>query len=395
MSWLFSLLEDLRANVRVADVIDIFVIAVLIYFGLTWARRKTSRPVIVGIAALSLLYFLARRLEMLMTSLLFQAGLTALLVALVLVFQDDLRRMFDRLAAWGVPNPRPRQLPDRGTIETVVESVSQLASRKIGALIVLKGKEPLERHTRGGVSVGGRPSLPLLHSIFHPASPGHDGAVVIDGDVIRFLGVHLPLSRNPDAAGGAGTRHAAALGLSECCDSLVIVVSEERGTVSVAEHGELQLIDRSRLHARIEEFYRKLHPEGERPAVRWLGGNLGLKTTAVVLASVLWLLFAFRVETVQRTLEVPIEYRNVAADWVVGEPLPTRASVTLSGSARVFDLLDPASVVISLDLRDVPATQREVQIGESNVRRPSGLSVSEIDPAAIRLRKPAPRHDGD
>ena len=109
---------------------------------------------------------------------------------------------------------------------------------------MLPQREPIESHVEGGIALDGRLSEPLLLSLFDPSSPGHDGAVILRGAQIERFAVHLPLSVNRAALGPGGTRHAAALGLSERCDAICIVVSEERGTVSVARDGLLRVLAR-------------------------------------------------------------------------------------------------------------------------------------------------------
>ena len=127
-------------------------------------------------------------------------------------------------------------------METLARTLGDLARARTGALVVIRGKDAIARHLDGGEDVEGRLSEPLLKSIFDPHSIGHDGAVVIDGHLIDKLGCHLPLSKNLEKLPRSGTRHAAALGLSERSDALCLVVSEERGTISVARRGNLQVV---------------------------------------------------------------------------------------------------------------------------------------------------------
>lgn len=379
-------LEELRANLRVADILDIAIIATFLHFLILWLRRRGSRSMAVAVAATMLLYVVARRLDMVLTSLLFQAGLTALLLALILVFQEDIRRIFESIAAGVSPDDQPGSAASGQTVEMLSEAIAELARRKIGALLVFPGREYLGNHTRGGVEVGARISYPLIHSIFHPASPGHDGAVVVEGDRVAKLGVHLPLSANVAALGERGTRHAAALGISEVTDATVVVVSEEHGTIAVARDGELSPVDSpATLKTTLESALGDAEaPVRASPKRAWRR-NPGVKASALVLAMILWLLFAYRVETVQRTFTVPVEYRNVPAGLRLVRADPAEVSVSLSGSERIFDLLNPGSIVVSVDVRSVTAGTRELEIEEQDIRRPVGLDVGRIEPSAVRL----------
>jgi diadenylate cyclase len=249
-------IRTLIHNIRIADFLDIAIIAVVLYFILTWVRRRASRSVVIGIALVILLYSLARMLNMYLTSQLFHAGLTAVLMALVLVFHEDIRMAIERISSWNTLHLRHLGIMSSQTIDTLVGSVSRLAKDKIGALIVIKGRDSLERHLNGGTTLNGTLSISLLYSLFHPQTPSHDGAAVIEGERIDSFGVRLPLSRNIHEVGDAGTRHTAALGLAERSDSFIIVVSEERGTISVAEQGKLIQVPSDVLHQRLLQFNR-------------------------------------------------------------------------------------------------------------------------------------------
>src|SRR5699024_8867990 len=127
--------------------------------------------------------------------------------------------------------------------DIIAEAASKMADEKTGALIVIRGNDQWDRHIHGGIKLEGEISLPFLLSIFNPESPGHDGAVLLEDHEITRFGVHLPLSTNLNRQLTSGTRHAAALGMSEHCDALVVVVSEERGVISVAQAGHLFEVD--------------------------------------------------------------------------------------------------------------------------------------------------------
>lgn len=307
-----TFLNTLYAQIRVADLLDIAVIAFFLYAGLVWLKQRATYSVILTIALVAWLYAFAHLLGMRLTLTLFQAGLTAILVALVLIFQQDIRRGFDRFATWGVFSRQHPPAALSQAIDILVESMAILAANNIGALVVIKGREPLDRHIRGGVTVTGQISQPLLYSIFHPESPGHDGAVLVEGNQIDRFGVHLPLSANLQEVGEAGTRHTAALGMAECSDALVIVVSEERGTISVAEQGRLDAIGSAAdLKERLQRFYQDMLPGA--PEVKqtvWLTRHIGYKLAAFGMASLLWLLFVYHAEPLRRIVPVKVQFEG-------------------------------------------------------------------------------------
>jgi hypothetical protein len=262
-----------------------------------------------------------------------------------------------------------------------------MATNKIGALMAVAGHESLDRHTDGGHDIGGRISAPLLLSIFDPHSIGHDGAVVLDQGRIERFGVHLPISKNRKEIRGRGTRHSAALGLSECADALILVVSEERGIVSVAENGKLaEMPTPDALRARLDGFLREKFPEQTAPLwKRYVMHHGGLKLVSVALAVLAWFALAYNVGTVQRLITAEIEYRNVPESLSLGQFAPTTARLTLSGPEPAFRGLDVEKLNISVDLDGYREGQHSIAITERNIKLPQRLSLYRIDPGVILI----------
>ncbi|MDA1054452.1 MAG: diadenylate cyclase [Planctomycetota bacterium] len=380
------LFDELRRTFRIVDAVDILLVSVFLYLSLVWFQRTASRGVLIGVAALAVVYFLARGLDMYLTSLAFHTTFAILLFILVVVFQEDLRRMFERVSA--LRSVRFIQTPDIDIKwDELVDLVFTLAASKTGALIVVKGKEPLTRHLNGGVALGGHVSKALLSSIFDAHTPGHDGAVIMDNSRIEQFAAHLPISKNTKEIAGRGTRHSAGLGLSECSDSLTIVVSEERGVVSVAEAGTLtEMATADDLKRHLKKFLSAKFPHVTQPFwERFLIQHGLLKILALAIAIVAWFVLAYDPHTIQRTFVVPIEYRNLARGLVLDETAPNEARVTLSGSERNFRFLEPGSLKVTLDLTDARAGYQEFPITDRNIRLPTNLAPYRIEPRFIRL----------
>src|ERR1700678_2452079 len=219
--------------------IDIIIVAVLIYQFLLIIRGRRAVHVLLGLCVLGLIYAAAvwAKLELLHTILSTLAPYTA--IALIVMFQAELRRALARVGR------RPflgiSQLERRELSQEVVLAVGRLAQTKVGALIVIERKIGLRTFIESGVSLDALVSRDLLCSIFHPGGSLHDGAVIIQGDRISGAACFLPLTTNPLLVTELGTRHRAALGISEESDCIAIVVSEETGKVSVAVFGEIEL----------------------------------------------------------------------------------------------------------------------------------------------------------
>jgi diadenylate cyclase len=377
--------DELYRNFRITDAIDIAIISVMLYSGLVWFKGTASRRVATGVTLVVIVYFLARAFDLYLTSMLFQAGFAVLVIMLIVIFQEDLRRGFEQVATWGTLPSQRRTTAQITDIDTLVEVVYTLAASRRGALIVVKGREALDRHISNGVSLSGHLSKPLLLSIFDPHSPGHDGAVVLDDGRVAAFGAHLPLSKNREEIAFRGTRHSAALGLSERSDALVIAISEERGSVSTAERGALQeVLSAAVLKRRLERFFKHRFPSHSVPLwQRFLAHNMLLKVVAIILACTGWVLFAYNVGTIQQTFEVPIEYRNVPEHLSLDGTAPNKAQVTLTGSERAYRFLDPSSLKISVDLGIGFAGSQIIQITGRNLKLPSNLDVHRIQPQVL------------
>ncbi|NVM21245.1 MAG: DNA integrity scanning protein DisA nucleotide-binding domain protein [Desulfobacterales bacterium] len=374
-------------SIRIQDFFDIAIISIMIYGLLIWFKETASRFVLVGIGLLGAVYILSRFFQLYLTAVVLQGFFAILLVTLVVIFQEELRRFFERLAMWGKIRKRPYTSSYHRDVEVISQAVTNLAQKHIGALVVIRGEEPLDRHIDGGMPLEGLLSQALLESIFDPHSAGHDGAVVIHrGRVVQF-GCHLPLSLNPKKFRHLGLRHTAALGLAERSDALCIVLSEERGDISVALEERLTTLANAReLKEYLDAYYAKRSPrEKPRRVSERMRKNFREKAAAVLLASILWLVFGYQRESIRRDFVVPVEYRNLATEWVIEEPKITEAKVMLMGPEQAFRLLDPKALKISLDLAEIREGRQKIPLTRDMVKVPSNLSLERIKPGSIRI----------
>lgn len=276
----------------VADFFDIVLVTVLIYALLVWFKKTKTAFVAMGLLMLALVYTVARIMGMYMTIYIFQGFFAVVIIAIVVIFQEELRHIFERIAVWSLQGGQRRQTSPK-EVEMLVRAVSDFARDKIGALIVLQGKDPLDRHVEGGWDLNGNLSEALLESIFDSHSLGHDGAVLVeDGKVTKF-GCHLPLSKDFAKVTNLGTRHTAAMGLSERTDSMTIVVSEEKGTIAVALAGELRTLhDLRELQEIIGSFVAAKAPKApEQSMQEFFRHNMREKLIALGVSVLMWLFF--------------------------------------------------------------------------------------------------------
>ena len=225
------------------SIVDILLVATFVYYLLYLLKGTRSGRVAFGIVMLIMLYFIADLFQLQTMSWLLQNFLTYIVIAIIVIFQADIRKA---LATFG-RNPfldffRIRE-KSTGYLVELQRAVNLLAQRTIGALIVIERELELKNLIETGVRLDAEIKSDLLLSIFNTRSPLHDGAVILTHGRIASAGAILPLSSRPDIDKGYGTRHRAALGLSEESDAVVIVVSEEQGSVSIAFDGRLTKLD--------------------------------------------------------------------------------------------------------------------------------------------------------
>lgn len=250
-------------NIRLLDILDILIVAAVLYKLIKIIRGTRAVQLIQGLAVIFIAAAISRWLELYTINWLLRNTITLILVALPIVFQPELRRALEQLGRGKLLTEPINFLgkeDDRDLqqiAKAIVLAVMSLARSKTGALIVMERKTGLSDFVETGVAIEGVVSTELLGNIFVPNTPLHDGAVIIRGDRIAAAGCFLPLTENPDLNKNLGTRHRAALGVSEETDALVIVVSEETGIISIAENGFLKrFIDEETLTTILQNLYR-------------------------------------------------------------------------------------------------------------------------------------------
>jgi len=262
IGWLFARLADPRV------IVDILVVALIIYWLLWVAQGTRATQLIRGIVTLlALLLFLGTALRLSTLNWLLARIWPALVVAIPIIFQPELRRALEQLGHTGswlrTPFPAGVEGDQEQVVDEIVRAAAQLARQRYGALIVIERETGLQDFVDRGILVDATLSRQLLINIFFPNSPLHDAAVILRGNRIVAASVVLPLTDNISASGQLGTRHRAAIGVSEQSDAIAVVVSEESGQLAVAHNGRLiRNLDQDRLRRVLRSLLRLDRPEG-------------------------------------------------------------------------------------------------------------------------------------
>lgn len=265
-------------NIHITDIVEVFILTFLIYRIVLWIKNTKAWMLMKGIGVLAVFFLVAFIFNMHTILFVVKNTVTVLATAAIVVFQPELRRALEKLGERRflsslMPSPVSKEQArfSEETIESIVNAVYNMGQVKTGALIVVERAIRLTEYEITGIHMDCMVSMQVLMNIFEHNTPLHDGAVIVRGDRIVSATCYLPLSDNMGLSKDLGTRHRAAVGMSEVSDALVIVVSEETGKVSVAQGGLLErAIDREDLREKLNEIQDRKIP-GRKLAVLWKG----------------------------------------------------------------------------------------------------------------------------
>jgi diadenylate cyclase len=312
------------------EALDITILSVGLFFAYRTLRRLGTWKMVLGVLIAIAIFLLAYLLDLTSVRWIYSSLSQVALISLIVIFQPEIRKILERAASLGGRKVL-REETDLAVL--IADTTFEMASIKQGALMVLPGRESIQEWLNGGHLLEAELSHPLIMSIFDDHSPGHDGAMVIENGKITRFGARLPLSATGTLAEEYGTRHHAAMGLSEVSDALAIVVSEERGGVTIFHHGMMQALEgsiilRSRIVAHWENY--APHVEGpQRRKIPWVPFTEIL--ISVGIACLIWaVLFVSEGSMIQKGVTVPITYTGLPQDMALVEERPTESWISLS-----------------------------------------------------------------
>jgi uncharacterized protein (TIGR00159 family) len=379
MEWLSSFFSSTRWQ----DGVDILLNSFILFRLYVLFRGTHVMRVVAGIALLWVVQRVAVFLGLIVTSWVMQGIIAGAALIIIIVFRNEIRSVLQarnlKAILWGFA-----QKNTATPLETIIESVYLLARKRIGALLVLPGKDDLSDLVQNQIPWNGLISTEMLLSIFWPDNPVHDGAAVIEGRRVSHVGAILPLSKREDFPTYFGTRHRAAVGLAESSDAMTIVVSEERGQVMVAKgtdtfpiHDNLQLEQLLKTHL------------GATPAQRegFLKEEMELKLAAlisVLFVTGIWFSFARGMESMI-TLGIPVEYMNRGSRMEIIDASVNGVSLSLAGSGTLIKSLRPEQIKVVLDLGQAVVGKNTYTITRDNVVLPPGILLKKVDPAFVSV----------
>jgi DNA integrity scanning protein DisA with diadenylate cyclase activity len=340
----------------------------------------------VGIAFLWFSQRIAGSLGLIITSWAMQGIIAVAAFIIIVVFRNEIRSVLQaknlRAILWSFPH-RGSHPP----VEAVVESAFEMTRKGIGALIVFPGKEDLKEAVQGGISWRGLLSKEMLMSIFW--HDNHDGAAIIEGDQVTEVSAILPLSHRVDLPSNFGTRHRAAAGLAETTDALVIIVSEERGEVSVAKNSKISDMKEK------EDLARTLWEHlGTSKKQRGYLRRQRLELAMVSFVSVtfvigIWFSLTKGLDTVV-TLEIPVEYMDRDPKMELFDTSVNSVHLDLRGSVALIKSIRPEQIKVRLDLSQSTVGVNTFSIGEDDITLPPGISLKRVVPSFVEVTLDVP-----
>jgi len=370
---------------RIQDIADILIMTFLVYQLYTWFRKTRALQVVIGLGFLVGLYLVTKNFGLFMTSWILQELGTVIFVLIIVVFQGEIRQAlyrFSLLRNFFDTNvgALPLNLPE------LAATIFSLAQRRTGALIVFERQEKLDDQLLHGVRLDSLVSGQLIASIFEEGVPLHDGAVIISNGRITEASCHLPLSASGDLPQHMGTRHRAALGLAERSDALIVVVSEERGEVTLVAGGEFTPVPSAEMLVSL--LTRQLDfspPKVAGFSIRQrLIHNFVPKLVTLLLVFASWLVITAREGGLQ-TVTAQVKFHGLPENLVLKADAPEEVEMQLKALSTLFPVSGKLEVAADIDLSKIREGVNSIPLDSKAFQLPLGVSVVRVTPATLKV----------
>jgi diadenylate cyclase len=368
------------------NLLDILVISFILHRLFLLMRGTVAFQVSIGLVVLWLFQEVANAAGLVLTSWFFRGiGAVAVLV-IVVAFRNELREILVHTNPIRILLGRTRQTREVG-YHQLAQATFRLARRRVGALIVIQNEDELRGSVRGGLPLDGNLLPEVLESIFSKDSPVHDGAVIVRGNRIDQVGTFLPLSQEETLPQHFGTRHRAAIGLSEVCDAVILVVSEERGDVSLVHRRNVERVHNpDQTEQRLDFLLTKrdvLEGKVGKGGRAWMTHAGGLLLMFILVAA-FWGVYAGR-EFSLISVKAPVYYRDIPAGLQLRQTSAEEVEVQVSGRRGLVSSLNPQNVRAFLSLGGIGAGEHEFVLKSENILLAPGLEVERITPSSITI----------
>lgn len=379
------------------DLLDILFLTLVTYHLYVWFRESRALRVLIGLAVLGGVYSLAKLWGLFLTTWVFQILWQVLLILLLILFQSEIRQVLEKVSPLRFLRLRRRSIQEIFT-KNLAQVVFEMAEEKTGALIVLARDDNPAEFIHSGHTIMALPEPALIKSIFNRRAPAHDGAIVLYQDRLTQMGSILPLSKKENLPEQYGTRHRAALGLSELTDAVSLVVSEERSEVSTVAGGEIKVWETAEALASQLREWRGV-PDIAVPAFKdFIQGafvqNWCQKLGALGLVALAWLVFSSQ-QNVNVSITAPVQLVNVPSEFVLDERSAKSVSLKLSGRRNNIRALKEQDVRVQVNLERFSQGEHLIKLAAKNIDLPLGVKIDSVTPQNIRVILKSPQVETD
>ena len=368
-------------SLRWQDIIDIGLVSYILFRFYVLFRGTNAFRVLIGMTILWFFQQIAVSMGLIVTSWVVQGVVTLGAFIIIVIFRNEIRTVLLarnlKFIFWGVSSKIVTS-----TIETIVQSVFDMARRNCGALIVLPGREDLEDVIQKGIPWQGEMSKEMILSIFWPQNPVHDGAAIIQGDQITQVSAILPLSRRDDLPSYYGTRHRAALGLAETTDALIIAISEERGDVVAAQDSQLKVIKQKRRLEQILQQHMGTAAKKSRESIKERLMVTAAALISIIFVTAVWFSVSKGVDTLAN-LETPVVYMNRDPAMEIIRTSSNTVSLELEGSGALIKSIKPDQIQVKLDLKKSKVGPNSFTIARESISLPPGIILKGVTPPVV------------
>jgi uncharacterized protein (TIGR00159 family) len=378
-----ELITSIYSSLRWQDVLDISINSYILFRFYVLFRGTNVLRVLFALACIWFAQKIAVSMGLIVTSWISQGIIAAAALIVIVIFRNEIRAVLQtkniKAILWELPH-KSITTP----IEIIANSVFELSRKQIGALIVLPGKDNLEDLVQSGIEWQGVVSREMITSIFWPDNPVHDGAALIQGNRVQQVGCILPLSKRGDLPSRYGTRHRAALGLAENSDALVLVVSEERGDILVAQASRLKTIRRKDT---LERRVREHAGMRQRPGQRLLYDKLEMALASVVsVIFIMGIWFSItRGLDILDSFEVPVEYMNRDQAKEIVDTSVNSVKLRLAGSRSLIRSISPDRLRVTINLNNSVTGKNVIAITRDNITLPAGVILKDVIPETLEV----------
>lgn len=377
------------SNIGLPDILDILFISFVSYQLYVWFWGTKAFKALIGIVLLSGIFMLAKSWGLFLTTWVFQILWQVFVILLIILFQKEIRQMLERFSPLKTIGMKQTKT-SHPWIPGFSTWAFDAARKRIGAVIVFERTDLVFDLVTRGITMECDPQPEILNSIFYKQSPLHDGAILISNGKILKTSCYLPLSAREDLPQEWGTRHRAALGLSEQCNAWIMLISEERGEVAFAHDNDIRKVKDEEELSRLLETqvleFKETDLNVKKKIISWFTKRYQLKAIVLCLVFILWMAFAGQ-QNFEKRIDLPLTFRNVPEGLMVAEPVNPHVSITCRGLRKDVSLLNQNNVITAIDLVSARQGKTSYTITTGNLTLPNDrIHVVNISPTKIEIK---------